>query len=97
MGKQSTVMEEVLATYPDRLESSYNTWQRSEAFKAYLSEYVKKEEGQVVVVGHSTYFTYLTATKWPIKEEGSFDYYQQPTEYRFLANCEVYPFDRHLL
>lgn len=83
------VMEKVLATYPDRVESAYNTNQRVQSFKRFLQGYMENSQGQICVVGHSQHFTYMTATKW-----NSFT--EPPVEYRFLANCEFYPFDRHL-
>ena len=43
------------------------------------------------------YFTYMTATEWHCCEDSDqFDHTQAPTKYRFLSNCEFYPFDSHL-
>jgi hypothetical protein len=49
------------------------------------------------------YFTYMTGTEWPLKEDSAasdddflFDYSKPPTKYRFLSNCEFYPYDQHL-
>lgn len=48
-------------------------------------------EGQVAVVGHSHYFTYLTATEWFELEDGSVDRSQGPKSSHHLHNCEFAP------
>lgn len=34
------VLEEVMNTYPDRIENAFNTYYRVKAFKTFLSEYL---------------------------------------------------------
>jgi hypothetical protein len=54
-------------------------------------------DDQVAIVGHSMYFSYLTATEWPtVLGCDEFDFTKAPTKFRFLANCEFYPFDSHM-
>lgn len=68
---KDVILEEILATYPDRVESALNTHQRCESFKSYVHDYLTALDdtcegaaGQVAIVGHSMYFSYLTATEW---------------------------------
>ena len=98
---KEVILGEILQTYPDRVESALNTHQRCEQFKQHVFDYINdiSLDEQVAIVGHSMYFSYMTATEWPLLEEGdsaSFDYTKAPTKYRFLSNCEFYPFDSHL-
>ncbi len=83
--EKEILLEEVLKTYPDRVENALNTYQRVDGFKSYLSDYLQTvdieaeedENGpsipqhQVAIVGHSMYFTYMTATEWPTQSESS--------------------------
>ena len=38
--EKEVLLEEILSTYPDRVESAFNTHQRVESFKSYLSDYI---------------------------------------------------------
>ena len=38
--EKEVLLEEILSTYPDRVESALNTHQRVESFKSYLSDYL---------------------------------------------------------
>ncbi len=86
------------------MEDPKNTHMRCEGFKSYLVDYLTARsdeqngpgQHQVAVVGHSMYFTYMTATEWHTKADGSADYSQAPSKSRFLSNCEFYPYDSHL-
>lgn len=96
---KEVILGEILQTYPDRVESALNTHQRCEKFKQHVFDYLNDVslDEQVAIVGHSMYFSYMTATEWPLLEdESAFDYTKAPTKYRFLNNCEFYPFDSHL-
>lgn len=110
--EKDIVLDEILRTYPERVESPLNTHLRCQSFKDFVRDYIAQncssDASQVAVVGHSQYFSYLTATRWPLLEsieedsEGpcgpiGYDYTQAPLEYRFLSNCEFYPLDRHLV
>ena len=53
--------------------------------------------GQVALVGHSHYFTYLTCTEWNRNELGQEDFLLGPKKSIFLNNCEFLPFDDFLL
>ena len=99
MDSKEVILGEILQTYPDRVESALNTHQRCEHLKQHVIDYLNEIslDEQVAIVGHSMYFSYMTATEWPLKDdESSFDYTKPPTKYRFLNNCEFYPFDSHL-
>lgn len=71
------MLGEIKKTYPETYETPLNIYSRTKKFKDHLNSFIKSEkgkEGQIVVVGHSTYFSYLLARKWPIlKESKCFD------------------------
>lgn len=82
-----------MKTYPSRLEDAQNTYNRRESFKRYLVEYQRsqgKSAGQICIVGHSQFFSHLTATEWPMKpleempEEFRYDHSQHPTKFKWL-------------
>jgi hypothetical protein len=50
----------------------------------------------VVFVGHATIFKFMTASDWERRRDGSWDHRRDPTAYKKLENCELYPFDEHL-
>lgn len=55
--EKDIVLEEVIKTYPDRLESAKNTYDRREEFKTFILDFISskpiEEIGQIMVVGHS--------------------------------------------
>ncbi|CDW74856.1 UNKNOWN [Stylonychia lemnae] len=92
--EKQIMLEEIIKTYPDRLEDVFNTYLRREKFKQFLIEYQRskgKHSGQVCIVGHSQFFSHLTATQWPKKpiedsEEVEFDQSKHPTKFKWLQN-----------
>lgn len=56
----------------------------------------QKDSKQIAIVGHSHYFTYLTASQWNINSEGKIDSTKGPKKSIFLNNCEFVEFDRFL-
>lgn len=64
---------------------------------------------QICVVGHSQFFSHLTATEWPVlptpftdgegklaRDSQLYDYSQAPTKFKWLQNCEFYSFDKYM-
>ncbi len=59
-------------------------------------------------MGHKTIFKFMTATRWKetdvqpnlIHRDGEiaikFNLDREPTEYKAMNNCEIYPFDEYL-
>jgi len=56
----------------------------------------EKDKKQVAIVGHSHYFTYLTASEWNLNSEGQIDKSKGPKQSIFLKNCEFVEFDQFL-
>eukprot|EP00347_Sterkiella_histriomuscorum_P008388 403345286 len=103
--EKEIILEEIVKTYPGRLEDAQNTYNRRETFKRFLVEYQRlhgKSAGQICIVGHSQFFSHLTATEWPKKqleempEDFRFDHSQHPIKFKWLQNCEFYPIDKYL-
>lgn len=90
--------DEILKVYPARIEPSHHLHKRVTQFKTFLTEYTQQNSEQVVLVGHSSYFTYFTAEDWPVidAQTQSYDYSKPMTKYKFLANCEFHPADSHV-
>ncbi|TNV81612.1 hypothetical protein FGO68_gene14213 [Halteria grandinella] len=64
---QQYLLEEIGRCFPARVESPYNTYLRSERFKAFLKDFIASKAfkgGKVVLVGHKTIFKFMTGTEW---------------------------------
>ena len=60
------LIERIQNTYPNRLETPYNTFLRAERVKNFLKYYSENSSntGKIFVVGHIGIFKFMTAQDW---------------------------------
>ena len=89
--------------FPSRIESVENMHKRTTSALQYIHDYglsntseASADESQIAVVGHSHFFTYLTATEWYLNDDGSRDQSKGPKQSVFMNNCEFVALDGFL-
>ena len=69
----------IVKEFPERVETPFNTYIRSERVKAFVRDYIQRGEhnnGKIMLVGHKSIFKFITATKWRTHQT---DYEQEVT------------------
>ena len=63
---KESLLKLVSEIFPNKVETPLETYLRAEKTKSFLRKEHISNSGKVVLVGHRTFFKYLTATAWEL-------------------------------